>query len=107
MKFETTLACIMDVGEIMLTSGAEVNRVEDTVQRMAKAYGCSRVDVFTITSSIVVTVHREGQIHTQTRRIRDYCNDIAKIEACNTLSRRICNQPLEQQELEQLAGASA
>lgn len=99
MKFEMTLACIMDVGEILLTSGAEVNRVEDTVQRMAKAYGCSRVDVFTITSSIVVTVHREGQIYTQTRRIREYNNDIARIEACNTLSRRICKKPLEQQEL--------
>ena len=100
MKFDKTLACIMDVGEIMLVSGAEVNRVEDTVQRMAKAYGCSRVDVFTITSSIVVTVHREGEIYTQTRRIREYRNDISKIEACNTLSRKICRTPLEQEELE-------
>lgn len=101
MNFERFLACIMDVGEIMLTAGAEVNRVEDTVQRMAKAYGCSRVDVFTITSSIVVTVHRDGQIYTQTRRIREYSTDISRIEACNTLSRRICSQPLPLQELEQ------
>ena len=98
MKFEKLLAGILDIGEIMLVSGAEVNRVEDTVQRMATAYGCSRVDVFTITSSIVVTVHRDGEIFTQTRRIRDYRNDIAKIEACNTLSRRVCRQPLEEED---------
>lgn len=99
MKFDAILAGIMDVGEIMLVSGAEVNRVEDTVQRMAKAYGCSRVDVFTITSSIVVTVHRDGQIYTQTRRIREYRNDISKIEECNTLSRKVCKEPLEQEAL--------
>ncbi len=95
MNFPKVLAGILDVGEIMLVSGAEVNRVEDTVQRMAKAYGCSRVDVFTITSSIVVTAHRDGEIYTQTRRIREYHNDIARIEACNALSRSVCNQPME------------
>ncbi len=98
MKFEQILAGILDIGEIMLVSGAEVNRVEDTVQRMAKAYGCNRVDVFTITSSIVVTVHRDGEIYTQTRRIRDYRNDIARIEACNALSRKVCKEPLEAEE---------
>lgn len=99
MKFDAILANILDIGEIMLVSGAEVNRVEDTVQRMAKAYGCNRVDVFTITSSIVVTAHLDGQIHTQTRRIREYRNDISKIEACNSLSRKVCKKPLEQEEL--------
>lgn len=99
MEFDAILASILDVGEIMLVSGAEVNRVEDTVQRMAKAYGCSQVDVFTITSSIVVTVHCDGRIYTQTRRIREYKTDISKIEACNALSRRICKQPVEQSKL--------
>lgn len=97
MKFEKLLAGILDIGEIMLVSGAEVNRVEDTVQRMAKAYGCSRVDVFTITSSIVVTVHRDGEIYTQTRRIRDYRNDVTRIEACNALSRRVCREPMAEE----------
>ena len=94
MKFPQILAGILDIGEIMLVSGAEVNRVEDTVQRMAKAYGCSKVDVFTITSSIVVTVHRDGEIYTQTRRIREYRNDIARIESCNSLSRKVCSSPM-------------
>lgn len=100
MDFSHTLASILDIGQIMLTSGAEVNRVEDTVQRMATAYGCDRVDVFTITSSIVVTVHRDGQIYTQTRRIRSYNTDISRIEACNALSRAICAQPMEPEALD-------
>lgn len=98
--FSCTLSSLLDVGEIMLTSGSEVNRVEDTLERMAKAYGCNQVDVFTITSSIVVTVHDgEDRIFTQTRRIREYQTDIYKIEQCNELSRQVCVQPLPQKEL--------
>ena len=37
-------------------SGAEVFRVEDTLNRIAIAYGAEDVNVFVITSSIVVTL---------------------------------------------------
>ena len=46
----------MEIGKQMLVSGAEVARVEDTITRICTAYGCRAVEVFTITSSIVVTV---------------------------------------------------
>ena len=36
---EAALACILDLGELLLTSGAEVMRVEDTVARLCAAYG--------------------------------------------------------------------
>lgn len=94
------LSAILDVGEIMLLSGAEVNRVETTIQHMAGAYGFSKVDVFTITSSIVVTVHvPEGDIFTQTRRIKGLETDMHKVERCNSLSRSVCIKPLCLQEL--------
>lgn len=94
------LAAVLDVGEMMLTSGAEVNRVEDTIHRMMQAYGCSRVDVFTITSSIVVTVQdSEGKIVTQTRRIMNYETDMYKIERCNALSRQICKEAMPEEKL--------
>lgn len=35
------LDCILDVGEMLLISGAEVNRVENTMQHMATAYGAN------------------------------------------------------------------
>jgi len=99
--FKKTMSCILDVGEMMLTSGAEVGRVEETLQRMAAAYGCTRADVFTITSSIVMTVHREdGNILTQTRRITSYETDMERIEQCNRLSRQICREPLSEEDLE-------
>lgn len=101
-EFAPILAAILDVGELMLTSGAEVNRVEKTIQRMGKAYGCSKVDVFTITSSIVVTVKtQEGQILTQTRRIYEYATNMGRVENCNRLAGKICEKPLDVEMLQE------
>ena len=44
------------MGEALQNSGAEVFRVEDTLNRIAVAYGAEDVNVFVITSSIVVTL---------------------------------------------------
>jgi len=57
---EALLACILDMGELLLTSGAEVMRVEDTISRLCHVYGFAKYDVFTITSSIVLTVRTPG-----------------------------------------------
>ena len=62
---------LLDIGELLMASGAEVNRVEDTLTRMGKAYGASHMNVFVITTSIVVTmIFPDGTERTQTRRIR-------------------------------------
>ena len=100
------LKSVLDVGEIMITSGAEVNRVEDTIQRMMCAYGCVKVDVFTITSSIVVTAcTKDGDIYTQTRRIYAYETNLNKLELCNTLSRKVCKETLSAAELQKEVGS--
>ena len=49
------VACILDIGESLLTSGAEVMRVEDTITRLCSAYGFVSSDVLTILSSIILT----------------------------------------------------
>ena len=59
---------ILIMGELMQTCGAEVFRVEDTLARMGKAYGVERMNVFVITSSIVITMElKDGRELTQTR----------------------------------------
>ena len=52
----TLLRCLLDMGEMLLESGAEINRVEDTITRMGSAYGAERTDVFVITSIISITL---------------------------------------------------
>ena len=85
----------LNIGEQMLICGAEVHRVEDTIARICRAYGMKRVDVFTITSSIVVTVvTAEDEVLTQTRRIAGYETHLDRLSDLNALSRSICSKQI-------------
>jgi len=97
---EHRLYCAMNIGEELLISGAEVNRVEDTIRRICHAYGMERVDVFTITSSIVTTVYgRDFGVCTQTRRVSGMAYDLHRMDELNRLSRRICAGELSDAEV--------
>ena len=91
MKTEELLSMSLDIGERMLISGAQISRVEDSVQRILMTYDVKRADVFTITSSIIATVtDAQGQTLTQTRRIHKYTTNLDKLHSLNALSRKIC-----------------
>ena len=92
---------ILIMGELMQTCGAEVFRVEDTLARMGKAYGVQRMNVFVITSSIVITMElKDGRELTQTRRVRKAGgNDFTRLECLNVLSREYCDDPFPAGEL--------
>ena len=88
---EQYLYYAMTIGEQLLCCGAEVGRVEDTIRRICLAYGASRADVFSITSSIVTTIYGEDfGICTQTRRVPGMANDLGRLDDLNQLSRFIC-----------------
>lgn len=86
------LSLIMDMGEEMLTSGAEVNRVEDSIYRMLVSYGFNKVNVFTIPEFISVSfLDKSGTVISESRRVYKFSNDFNKLEALNDLSRFICS----------------
>ena len=95
------LHLFMDIGEGIHRAGGEIDRVEDTIQRLAIAYGAIRADVFAITSSIEVTLFFPGDIElTRTRRIRGSgSNNLTRLQAYNDLSRRACAAPMAAGEL--------
>ena len=95
------LTAILDIGEEMLISGAEVGRVEEALKRMGMALGAHRVDAFIITSSMVVTLHtEEGSFITQTRRVDTIGTDIERLHRLNDLARRIARGTLSCDEAE-------
>lgn len=92
---EELFVCAMDIGERMLTSGAEVHRVEESIERMCYAFGAQRIDVFIITSSMIATVYDAcGRSYTQTRRILNSGTDFERLHQLNRLSREICEKKL-------------
>lgn len=90
---EHLISCALDIGEHMLICGAEVGRVEDSMKLICTAYGCKRVDAFTITSSIIVSLITNDDKHiTQTRRITGGQTNLTKVHKLNDLSRYICQE---------------
>lgn len=84
------LDVLLDFGEAMMDSGAEIARVEDSLARMGHSYGAENTNVFVITSSIELTVRfHDGETLTRTRRIHSTGNnDFRKLAKLNALSRK-------------------
>ena len=101
MTGEEVLTCAINIGEQLLVSGAEISRVEDSIRRLCASFGAERIDVLSITSSIVVTIYAPqfGAV-TQTRRVAGQQYDLHRLEQLNQLSRRICTQYLSLEETE-------
>lgn len=96
MNYSKLLQAILDIAEEMLVCGAEVERVEDSIERMCDAYGCTRTNAFIITSNIQVTFEDpNGDIITQIRRIVRNDVNFDRLDYLNDLSRHICAEKPE------------
>lgn len=92
--YDDVLDTILDIGCRLLEAGAEVRRVEDTVERLCFAYGAHDVDVFSIVVLIGVTSEGpNGDHYTQIRKVGSIGNSLVRIEKLNALSRRLCACP--------------
>jgi uncharacterized membrane protein YjjP (DUF1212 family) len=93
-SFVEYLLCLaLDVGEGMLKNGGDVNRVEDTIERICRAYGAEHVEVFTIISVINAAIRMpDGSYSSQLRRVKTTSNNLGKLERLNALSREICKE---------------
>ncbi len=88
-----------EIGFLLLTHGAEIHRVEDTICRIAAAYG-AQADVFAIPASLVVTITGPGgKTFTKTRRVYYRDINLDRVDALNTLARQICAATPDEQEI--------
>ena len=85
----------------MLKNGGDVNRVEDTIERICRAYGAEHVEVFTIISVINAAIRMpDGSYSSQLRRVKATSNNLGKLERLNALSREICREKPELEEFD-------
>ena len=100
---EQILYHILLIAYDMMVSGLEVGKVEKHIERMCLAYKMQEVEVFIITSSIVVSVRDlEGKLYTQTKRIKSYQTDFYRIELLEKLTLFICENCPDAKEIEQM-----
>lgn len=81
------------LGQRLLDSGAEIHRVEDSVQRLLRSYGVEG-EVFAIPNCLIVSfTGPDGHVYTRMLRARVQGVNIEGIERYNALSRRLCAAP--------------
>lgn len=79
----------LKAGEIMLTSGAEIYRVEETIVRICNSYNL-KCESFVLPTGIFISIENEdGSMNTAFRRIRIRKVDLNRIDNVNNLSRRL------------------
>ena len=62
MDYELLLNEIINIGKEMIKSGAETNRVEDSMYRMLESYDIGQCSVFAIQSNIQVLYLQEPAV---------------------------------------------
>ncbi len=103
-EYYALIHILLNMGEEMYKCGAEINRIEDTLSRMGRAYGAAETNVLAITTSIVITMRFEDNYHiTETRRmLKSPSNDYTKLEKYNAISRRCCKTAMPLNELREM-----
>ena len=100
MDYNRIVQEILNIGEELLKSGAEIFRVEDSLYRMCRSYGFVRSDVYASQINIQMTVETpEGEIITQIRYIEMTSPHYDKLDQLNNLSRYVCANTPKQAEI--------
>ena len=91
MNYDKLLNISVELGCRLMSSGAEIYRVEESVRRLLQAYGLEAPEVFAIPNCVIVSITTpEGHPITRMRRIAGHGTDIELLECCNGLCRRLC-----------------
>lgn len=87
----------LHAGELMMKSGAEIYRVEDTITRICKSCKINYVEVFATSTGIFISLDDgspDSDMHTFIKRIRGTGIDLEKISKINHFSREFTTTDL-------------
>ncbi len=88
---------LLNIGETMYDAGTEISLIESSLCKLGKSYGAVFVQVYAITSSIVVTVEFADDLTiTQSRRIKKRDSiDCRKMESLYLLCQKCSATPMQ------------
>ena len=86
-------------GEIMMSSGAETHRTEDTMLRILSTTGLPRADAFVLSTGLTLTfAYDENHTITVTRRAEAVSTNLGRVYEVNRISRAFCKGELTLEE---------
>lgn len=100
MNHNQLLTTISEIGRLLLKHGAEVYRVEESLERMLQAYGYRDIEVFAIPTYFSLSVMLDDSTpFTVTKRTRQNRINLDNVYALNNLVRKICQDPMSDEEI--------
>lgn len=70
----------LEVSYLLLTSGAEMERVDKTIQKVCEAYGATNIEYFTYPRFINISLDYDGKTYTKSKKVRDKSPDFHRLE---------------------------
>lgn len=102
MNTERILHVCTHAGKILLESGAETYRVEETIVRICKSFDVDFAESYVTLTGIMVSIYdKDKKTKTLITRIKIRSNNLQKIHLVNDLSREISLKKLSIDEVEQ------
>lgn len=77
----------LDAGEVMLSSGAETTRVEDTMERIMSKSNATIVQCISVNTFLIASIVHDEETVTLTRRVKNNSVNFEKICLINNISR--------------------
>jgi uncharacterized membrane protein YjjP (DUF1212 family) len=93
LTYEIMEVCLL-AGKIMLQSGGETYRVEDTMMRIAAAFGIEQSHSYVTPTGIIFSAEGAEPTKTKLIRISTRSTDLKKVAMVNSISRRITSGEL-------------
>ena len=100
MEINEILKVANYAGKIMLQSGAEAYRVEETMNRICIALGIESASSYATPTVIISSISHKGIIKSLVERISKRSVDMQKIHKVNDLARKITTENITLDELE-------
>lgn len=90
-------------GKILLESGGETYRVEETIVRICKSFGVEYADSYVTPTGIMVSIYdKDKNTKTLISRVRIRSNNLQKIHLVNNLSRELSTKNYKVCEVEKM-----
>ncbi len=82
---------------LVLESGGETYRAEETVEHMCKGFGIYKADVLALPTGLILTLwQNEGEnAHTRLLRVRSRSTNLTRLDACNAVSRQVARGEID------------
>ena len=93
MNEQLLIKNIAEIGKLLLKNGAEIYRVEESLERMCQSYGFQDIGVFALPTYFTMSVtFQDGTNTSLTKRTLQNRTNLDAVCALNDLVRKVCNE---------------